>query len=142
MSGPTDRAIRPDQVIAPGDAIRLPVVREGIALLPNLVKLLARLMLDRRVPRMPKAVLLMTVGYVLSPVDVFPDIIPFFGALDDLLVVSLGLHYLLRSVGPAIVLEHWDGSENVLDLITSVTELGASLVPRPIRRVMERLVAL
>ncbi len=133
-------AIRPDQVISPTALpARQEWIREGLLLVPNLVKLLGRLLLDPRVPTMSKALLLTTVGYVVSPLDIFPDIIPFFGQLDDLLFLSLGLHYLLRSVGPAIVLEHWDGEANVLEVISTVVDLGASLVPRPIRRVIERL---
>lgn len=138
----TDEAIQPDEVIPPGPSQQLARqvwISEGLLLLPNMVKLVGRLLLDPRVPTLSKAFMLTMVGYVLSPLDVFPDIIPFFGQLDDLLFVSLGLHYLFRSVGPSIVLEHWDGSENLLEIVSTVADLGASLVPRPIRRVIERL---
>jgi uncharacterized membrane protein YkvA (DUF1232 family) len=33
--------------------------------------------------------------YVISPIDLIPDFIPFFGAVDDLLVVTFGLRWLL-----------------------------------------------
>jgi uncharacterized membrane protein YkvA (DUF1232 family) len=115
-------------------------LREGLLLLPNLVKLIGRLLLDPRVPTPSKAFLLVTLGYVVSPVDVLPDVIPFVGQLDELLLISLGLHYLIRSVGPEIVLEYWDGSDELLDVITNVVDVGATLVPRPVRRFLRRLV--
>ena len=136
----TDDAIRPDEVIAADARLaRQQWVGEALLLLPNLIKLVGRLLLDPRVPTLAKAFMLTMMGYVVSPLDIFPDIIPFFGQLDDLLFISLGLHYMLRSVGPSIVLEHWDGSENVLEVISTIVDLGASLVPGPIRRMIERL---
>lgn len=33
--------------------------------------------------------------YVVSPIDLVPDFIPFFGALDDVLVVTFGMRWLL-----------------------------------------------
>jgi len=135
--------LRPDEVLGPEGSM-LPATRawvtEAMLLLPNLIKLVGRLLVDRRVPTLAKAFLLVTVGYVLSPIDILPDIIPFLGQLDDLLFICLALHYLLRSVGPPVVLEHWDGSDNLLETITTVVDIGAGLVPRPIKRVLERLI--
>ena len=34
--------------------------------------------------------------YVLSPIDLVPDVIPFFGVVDDLVVVPLAIRWLLR----------------------------------------------
>lgn len=33
--------------------------------------------------------------YVASPIDLIPDFIPFFGAVDDVLVVTFGIRWLL-----------------------------------------------
>ena len=33
--------------------------------------------------------------YVLSPIDLIPDVIPIFGVLDDLIVVPLAIRWLL-----------------------------------------------
>ena len=33
--------------------------------------------------------------YVASPIDLVPDFIPFFGAVDDVLVVTFGIRWLL-----------------------------------------------
>jgi len=39
---------------------------------------------------------LLTVIYVLSPIDLVPDFIPFVGVVDDLVVVPLAIRWLLR----------------------------------------------
>jgi len=40
--------------------------------------------------------------YVLSPVDLVPDFIPFFGGLDDLVLVPLAIRWLLKRLPPEI----------------------------------------
>lgn len=42
------------------------------------------------------------VAYVLSPVDFVPDVIPFFGVVDDLVLLPLAVGFLLRRL-PASV---------------------------------------
>ena len=34
--------------------------------------------------------------YVLSPIDLIPDVIPFFGVVDDLVIVPLAIRWLLK----------------------------------------------
>jgi uncharacterized membrane protein YkvA (DUF1232 family) len=46
---------------------------------------------DPRIPWYAKAIIVLTVLYALSPIDIIPDFIPFFGYLDDLIIISLGL---------------------------------------------------
>ncbi len=40
--------------------------------------------------------------YLISPIDLVPDFIPFLGAVDDVLVVTLGVKWLLKKL-PASV---------------------------------------
>ena len=40
--------------------------------------------------------------YVLSPVDLIPDVIPFAGLLDDVTLVPLALHLLLKWLPPHV----------------------------------------
>ncbi len=46
---------------------------------------------DSRIPWYAKAIIILTVVYALSPIDLIPDFIPFFGYLDDLIIVPLGI---------------------------------------------------
>jgi uncharacterized membrane protein YkvA (DUF1232 family) len=40
--------------------------------------------------------------YVLSPIDLIPDTIPLIGVVDDVLVVTLGIRFLLKRLPPEI----------------------------------------
>ena len=46
-----------------------------LLLLPDLTVLLVRLLRDERVPRLPKLIALVGVGYVLSPIDLLPALL-------------------------------------------------------------------
>ena len=53
-------------------------------------------------PRWLKVGTLLIVLYVLSPIDLIPDFIPFVGFLDDIVLVPLAIRWLLRRLPPEI----------------------------------------
>jgi uncharacterized membrane protein YkvA (DUF1232 family) len=114
-------------------------LRDVILLFPDLTILLVRLLRDKRVPLGTKAVALVGVGYVLSPIDLLPAILfgP-IGWLDDALVVTAALGKILNEVHPDIVRSHWSGSGDALDAIQRVTQWSRSLVTGRIRRALPR----
>jgi uncharacterized membrane protein YkvA (DUF1232 family) len=64
------------------------------------------LLLDSRVPWVLKLIPLGAVVYVISPIDLIPDIIPVLGQLDDLGILMTALR-VFNSIAPAdIVDEH------------------------------------
>jgi uncharacterized membrane protein YkvA (DUF1232 family) len=40
--------------------------------------------------------------YLISPIDLIPDFIPFLGAVDDVLIVTLGVKWLLKKLPESI----------------------------------------
>jgi uncharacterized membrane protein YkvA (DUF1232 family) len=40
--------------------------------------------------------------YVLSPIDIIPDAIPFLGVMDDIVLVPLAIRFLLKRLPPHI----------------------------------------
>ena len=40
--------------------------------------------------------------YVLSPIDLIPDVIPVLGVVDDLVLVPLAIRFLLNRLPPAL----------------------------------------
>ena len=59
---------------------------------------------DRRTPLMAKLVIGLTVGYLLSPIDLIPDFIPVLGILDDLIIVPLLIMWSINLI-PKNILE-------------------------------------
>jgi uncharacterized membrane protein YkvA (DUF1232 family) len=122
-------------VIEPRDhAARQTSLKEYALLAPRLIKLLVRLMRDPRVQPRSKALLLVTVGYLVSPIDVIPDMVPGVGQLDDVIIVAFALDHLLNRIPEELVQEHWDGDEDILEVVRHVVEIGAGLVPTWIKR--------
>jgi uncharacterized membrane protein YkvA (DUF1232 family) len=61
---------------------------------------------DPRVPFAAKVVLIITVAYAFSPIDLIPDFIPILGYLDDMLILPLGIWLSIKLI-PAGVLQHY-----------------------------------
>jgi uncharacterized membrane protein YkvA (DUF1232 family) len=111
---------------------------EAILLLPNTVKLLLRLMSDRRVSMRRKAFIGAVLLYIISPVDLIPDFVIGIGRLDDVILVSLAIDHLMSGADEEIVREHWDGTEDGLDLVRSAFGWAASIIPDSVRSVIPR----
>jgi uncharacterized membrane protein YkvA (DUF1232 family) len=107
---------------------------ELVRSLPNLAKLVARLARDPRVPARNKATLVVVGAYLLSPVDLVPAVVPGFGQLDDLVIAVLALDQLLNDVPADLVREHWDGPDDVLEVIQEALGLVTSFVPSRVRK--------
>lgn len=104
-------------------------LQEILLLIPNLVKLLYRLLEDKRVPAQEKVILGAAAVYVASPIDLVPDFIPFIGQLDDLLLVALVLKRFLNSVDESILLEHWDGPQDLLKMVDTILSCTRFFLP-------------
>ncbi|MFO0689007.1 MAG: YkvA family protein [Myxococcota bacterium] len=96
--------------------------RDVLLFLPDLTVLLGRLLRDRRVPLVDKAVAVAGIAYVLSPIDLLPALVmgP-IGLLDDLFVVAACLSRLLNHVHPDVVRSNWSGQGDALEVIQSTT---------------------
>ncbi|WP_054692014.1 YkvA family protein [Syntrophomonas palmitatica] len=107
-------------------------LKQVLLFIPNLVKLMYRLVQDENVTTTDKALLLGTIAYVVSPLDFLPDIIPFLGKVDDILLVSLVLKRLMDSVDREVLVSYWDGDEDLLNLIDKTLKYAVLLVPKGI----------
>jgi uncharacterized membrane protein YkvA (DUF1232 family) len=70
------------------------------------LRLAWRLMREPRVPRLAKAVPMLALLYVLSPVDFIPDILPVLGQIDDLGILIMSAKLFLRLCPPAATAFH------------------------------------
>jgi uncharacterized membrane protein YkvA (DUF1232 family) len=76
----------------------------------DLIEFIREVANDERIPARDKKVLLALVGLIISPFDIIPDWIPFFGQLDDAVIIALVLDYLFNVLDEEILLSHypWD----------------------------------
>ncbi|MFP3915910.1 MAG: YkvA family protein [Actinomycetota bacterium] len=134
--------IRPDDVIPPQGGTGLQVrrlARDLALLLPNILKLLARLIRDPRVPRRSKLLVGGLLAYLASPVDLVPDFIPAVGMADDVLLSAYALAHLIERAGEDVVLEHWDGPSDLLEMVRDFLDAVGAFIPARLRRWVDRL---
>jgi uncharacterized membrane protein YkvA (DUF1232 family) len=102
-------------------------------------RLIVELAVDGRVPWSRKALLGFAAAYVLSPIDLIPDFIPFFSRLDDVVVTIIALDLFLEGVPRELMIEKMytlgiDGRELERDM-----EAARRILPLPIRTIARRL---
>jgi uncharacterized membrane protein YkvA (DUF1232 family) len=104
--------------------------------IPNFVRLLGRLARDARVSRVDKALVAATVAYMLMPMDLIPDFLPFLGQIDDIFLLALALDRLLNNVGVDVLLEHWTGQSVSLEIVISALDKAGALLPEKVRTLL------
>lgn len=133
--------VRPDEVLPPdGRSLQgRQLMQDAVLMMPNLVKLVARLLKDPRVPRRAKITLGIAAAYVASPVDLIPEMIPVIGWADDVLIIMFALDSLIHRAGDDVVEELWDGPGDLLALVRDIVGLSRNIIPRRISQLIDRL---
>ncbi|MEO7965116.1 MAG: YkvA family protein [Gemmatimonadaceae bacterium] len=98
-------------------------VMRSIRQIPDYLRLLFGMIRDSRVSAIDRALVVGAILYVISPLDVIPDMIPFFGQVDDVFLVVLTLTRLFERARREVILDHWSGDPG-------------DLSPRSLRRLL------
>ncbi|HEV8430625.1 MAG TPA: DUF1232 domain-containing protein [Pyrinomonadaceae bacterium] len=107
-----------------------------LLVIPNLLLLSARLMVDPRVPAKERLLVAGAIVYAFVPLDFIPDMLPFVGQVDDAYLIALSLLRLMSVTEPRVVREHWRGGGDVVELVGATALVAARLLPKRIRRVL------
>jgi uncharacterized membrane protein YkvA (DUF1232 family) len=62
-------------------------------------------LLDKRTPVIAKLMAVLTLGYMLSPIDLIPDFVPVLGLLDDLILVPVLIKITLSLIPIPLIQE-------------------------------------
>jgi uncharacterized membrane protein YkvA (DUF1232 family) len=98
-------------------------LRDAMRLLPDVLRLVRRLAVDSSLPRGLRIRLVLLVAYLVSPVDLIPDVVPVLGYADDAVIVAVVLRSVVRSAGPEPLARHWPGSPEGLLLVRRLAGL-------------------
>jgi len=101
-----------------GDALRL---------IPDVVRLLRRLIADPATPRAVRVWLVVLLVYLVLPIDLIPDFIPILGHVDDAIVVAVVLRFVARHAGSEAMDRHWPGTAGGLQALRTLAGLDARL---------------
>jgi uncharacterized membrane protein YkvA (DUF1232 family) len=103
---------------------RGPLLGEALRLLPDTLRLLRNLALDRDLPRGARVALWLLFAYLAMPFDLIPDFIPVLGYADDAILAVLVLRSVVRRAGPAAIRRNWPGSKDGLAALARAAGLG------------------
>jgi uncharacterized membrane protein YkvA (DUF1232 family) len=111
-------------------------LKNVITLIPNFLKLLFRLFKDGRVPTAEKAFLIGAIAYVIAPIDLLPDVIPFLGQVDDLYLVSLTILRLLNRTPAEVIRQYWDGGGDIARIVSRIAQAATFILPKRIANIL------
>ena len=86
------------------------VVTESLRLMPDLLRLVARLARDHSLPRGIRVRLGLLLAYLAFPLDLIPDVVPVLGYADDVIAVLWALRRVIRVAGEEPIRRHWPGT--------------------------------
>jgi uncharacterized membrane protein YkvA (DUF1232 family) len=101
-------------------------LKEALRLLPDLLRLLRRLAVDRTLPRGVRIRLGLLLAYLAMPFDLIPDFIPVLGYADDAIIVIAVLRSIVRRAGLDAVRRHWPGTDDGFAALSRLTGLTGS----------------
>ncbi|MGP4030964.1 YkvA family protein [Pseudarthrobacter sp. 1C304] len=100
-------------------------MKDALRLLPDLVRLLRRLLADKSLGAGVRTRVALLVVYLLSPIDLVPDFLPVIGYADDVIIVALVLRSVVARAGVDAVRRHWPGTPAGLELVLRLAGLEA-----------------
>ena len=98
-------------------------VREALRLLPDLLRLVRRLAADRGLPLALRLRVWLLLAYLVSPLDLVPDVLPVVGYADDAVLVAWVLRAVVRRAGDAALARHWPGTDVGLAVVRRLAGL-------------------
>jgi len=104
--------------------------------LPKYLRLLSGLVTDSRVSMTDKLLVVGAIAYIVMPIDLIPDFIPFFGEIDDVYLLVMALQRMIANAGRMVLLDHWSGDPRDLGDMNLRGALAAAafFLPKRIRR--------
>jgi uncharacterized membrane protein YkvA (DUF1232 family) len=111
-------------------------MKDYLLFIPNLLKLLLDLLRDSRVSSADKAIVAGTILYVISPIDVIPDFIPFIGLVDDAYLIAIAILRLLNRADHSVVTSLWKGSHDIKELVANISKVASFFLPDRIKNVL------
>jgi len=99
-------------------------MKDALRLLPDLLRLIRRLLADRSVAVGVRVRLALLLLYLASPIDLVPDFIPVIGYADDVVIVALVLRSVISRAGADAVRRHWPGTPEGLAVMLRLAGIG------------------
>lgn len=81
-------------------------LQDRVRKLKNDIYIIALAIKDPRVPLLARILTVITIAYMLSPIDLIPDFIPVLGLLDDIIILPALIIIIIKLI-PSPVIEEY-----------------------------------
>jgi uncharacterized membrane protein YkvA (DUF1232 family) len=103
---------------------RISAVAEMALLVPDILVLLGRVLLDKRIPRKLRIKVGVVLAYVSCPLDIIPEsVVGPLGLIDDLVLLAFALDKVFAEVDEDLLAEHWSGSLEHLGTLRDLADI-------------------
>lgn len=103
-------------------------VQRYVVLIPDILALLLRLYKDNRVHKEIKINISIALVYLLCPIDILPDVVPFLGTIDDVAVTFFILQRVLCDIPEDVILDNWEGEEDIIKVSKDAVDFLSNIV--------------
>lgn len=101
---------------------------EYVMVLPDLFYLLCKLMADDGVSKKSKRTIAIAVAYLVSPINLVPNLIPGLGLIDDVAICVYALNKIIKDTDMEIINKYWCGTGDLLNIISGFIEKTDDLI--------------
>ena len=98
------------------------------------------LYLDKRIPKRDRIVLMILSVLLVSPFDFIPDWIPFFGLLDDFIIIAMILNYFFKVLDSRIILSHYPWTMTSFSRLRALANISEFFIPQGVKKIMWKYV--
>ncbi|MEM6453924.1 MAG: DUF1232 domain-containing protein [Acidobacteriota bacterium] len=106
-----------------------PQMAELLLLAPDTFMLLARLALDRDVPKEKRAIIVSALAYFVLPADLLPEMaLGAAGYVDDVFIAAVLLQHAFGRDLATFAEKHWSGRENLRVVLRDVVDSAHSVL--------------
>jgi uncharacterized membrane protein YkvA (DUF1232 family) len=98
-------------------------VTEVVRLVPDLARLLTRLLRDRTIPLRVRARILIAIAYNAQPINLIPDFVPVIGLVDNIAIIVWAVRSTVRHAGRDAITRHWPGTPGGLATLFRVARI-------------------
>ncbi len=91
------------------------------------ISLLISAMRDKRTPWYATGMVVLTLAYIISPIDLIPDFIPIIGLLDEVILVPVIYKLLIQCIPKQVIVDANRTSQKEADHV-GMQVLGVSII--------------
>jgi len=102
---------------------------EYLLLAPDILHLICKLSVDKRVSVKDRAKLAALIAYFIAPIDLIPEaIVGPVGYLDDIALSAYVLNGIINNTDAEVVRKHWAGDGDILEIIQEILKVADEMI--------------